>query len=459
MTHKLILYITLFISLIYGQNLHSQNDKAWTGREPLSLEKALDYAFVHSPSLSAQRLKQQQAQQKLSQTKLDRLPNIYGSADLRHNLIIPYTPIPATIVNSGAPADETMYMRFSTPWTSGAGLNLSFDIFNPETAGLVLEQKQQLKITEYDQQLSENKLKANLSLAYAECVIAQSQLQSLAADTLYYRSLYDNAQNLYVREKITLVEKNNAQSAQNASVLRHLQAQNILQNAKTNLLLMMGAEISETTLNNLYLAEDISTLYKKMISTTENSNDQALSFSGLNNLRGQEMVSLAANRVKFTSWKFAPTLSLTGFYGAGYYNNKLNLSNTDRWFGNSYVVLSLKVPLSRLLNTSKELSQIRIQEQIERENLRDQHNQHNKEQIDETSRFKTFRKEYELKTENLTLAKQNLVVAQAQFVKGYILESDLAAEQMKVSTAFQEYLQAVYNVFTSYITIEKLKKE
>lgn len=457
MLHKFSLYISLSILLILSANLNAQNKNALIGSEPLLLEKALNYAFDHSPSLNVQKLKQEQAELKLSQTKLDRLPNIHGSADLRHNLIVPYTPIPASIVNPNASADEIMYMKFSTPWTSSAGVNLSFDIFNPETAGLVSEQRQQLKISEYDKQLSENDLKADVSQAYAECVIAQSQLQSLVADTAYYRNMYDDAQNLYAREKITLVEKNNAQSALNASISRYLQAYHILRDAKTNLLLLMGADVSETTLDFLQLAEDIPGLYEKIAPKTEEPDDWE-SF-GLSDLRAQEMISLAANRTKFTSWKFAPTLSLTGFYGAGYYDRTFNIGNTDRWFGNSYLALSLKVPISRLLSTSKELSQMRVQEQIERENLRDLRNHRNRERMNETSRLETFRKEYTLKAQNLTLARQNLNAAQAQFAKGYILQSDLAAEQMKASSAFQEYLQAAYNVFTSYVTIEKLKKE
>lgn len=459
MTHKLILYITLFILLLHSNKIYTQIDGNFIGNQPISLEKALDYALTHSPSLSIQKLKQQQAELKLSQTKLDRLPNIYGSADLRHNIIVPYTPIPASIVNPNASADEMMYMKFSTPWTSAAGVNLSFDIFNPETAGLVSEQKQQLKISEYDRQLSENELKADLSQAYAECVIAQSQLQSIATDTAYYDSAYKNAQNLYAREKITLVEKNNAQSARNASVSRYLQAENILQNAKTNLLLLMGADVSEATLNNLHLSEDVPALYEKIAFSAENSNSDESSFAGLNDLRSQELVQQAANRVKFTSWKFAPTLSLTGFYGAGYYDHTLNLGNTSRWFGNSYLALSLRVPVSRLMSTSKELSQMRVMEQIERENLRDLRNRHARERMNEAARLETFRKEYELKAVNMALAKQNLIAAQAQFAKGYILETDLAAEQMKVSNATQDYLQAAYNVFTSYIAIEKLKRE
>ena len=110
----------------------------------LTLEEAVKYSLDHSPTFIAQQLKEQQAGYKLSQVKLDYLPDIYVTSDLRRNIIIPSTPIPASMINPSAPEDELMYMRFNTPWSSGAGLNLAFDIFNPETIGRKSEQEKQL---------------------------------------------------------------------------------------------------------------------------------------------------------------------------------------------------------------------------------------------------------------------------------------------------------------------------
>ena len=61
----------------------------------LTLEGAIVYALNNSPELTAQRLKQEKDEQELSRIQRSKIPDIYLSGDIRRNLIIPSTPIPA----------------------------------------------------------------------------------------------------------------------------------------------------------------------------------------------------------------------------------------------------------------------------------------------------------------------------------------------------------------------------
>lgn len=420
--------------------------------ENLSLNQAIAYSLEHSPLHTVQKMKVEEARLQVEEARLLHIPTIYASGDVRRNLIIPSTPVPAFILNPDASPDETVYMKFNTKWNASAGLNLSYDLFNPEKTGRVSEQKQQLKIQEYDVQLSETDLRANVAMAYAECVIAQEQLSSLAADTAYYARSLRQAEDLYAKEKIALTEKNNAQAALNESLIRYLQAEKIWSDTKSNLLYVMGEEVSPENIRTLRLSESINELYENMERTFS-----AGTSINLHEMRQNEVITLAADRVRFAGLKYAPTVTLNGYYGTNYYNNEFRLFHSDLWRGNSYIGLSLKVPITQALNTSKEVSRLRMQELIEKENLRDIRQTREKERWNEYSLLEANRKNFQLSLENLEINRQNLHAASVQLEKGYILEKDFVAEQLKLQNARQNYLQAAYDVFSSYVAIEKLK--
>ncbi|MDO5664663.1 MAG: TolC family protein [Bacteroidia bacterium] len=445
------IYLFLFLLTLSVLSLSAQ-EKA-ININALTLEDAIDYSLIHSPAVTVQRLKEQQAEYKLSQTKLDYLPNIYATSDLRRNIIIPSTPIPASMINPSAPEDELMYMRFNTPWSSGAGLNLAFDIFNPETIGRKSEQEKQVKISQLDSRIAENDLRANVSQAYIDCAIAQAQLDAITADTAYYAELFKEAKTLYKRENISLADKNNSKMNYNASLTRFYQAKNILHNAKINLLLNLGEELSEEKLNQLELSDDIQSLYAKM-----SSNQLTYGESSLSQSRQTELISLSEIRTKNAVLKYAPSLSLSGYYGANYFGKELKLSNTDKWFGNSFVALSLRIPISQSLSTAKEVSQLRMQEQIERENLRALQNNRVGELSRELAQLETYKENYQLKQTNLKLMSENIVAKKLQLEKGYVLESEFSSEKLREQNALQEFLQAAYDVLSAYINLDKLMK-
>ena len=443
-----VLALILFALPVYGQieeDIDIRN---------LSLNDALLYSLQSSPIQRVRKLKVEESQLKLSQTRTTRIPDVYLSGDIRRNLIIPSTPVPALIMDSNAPEGETIYMKFNTDWNSSAGLHLSYDLFNPDKIGEISEHKQLLKIDEYDSQLSEKTLRADVAIAYAECLIAQEQLQLLTTDTLFYKRLLQNTLDLYQKQKESLIERNKAQVGFNESLSRYLQGKEIENNAIVKLLHLMGQSVTEENIRRLHLSEDIPALYETMVSAGIQSNFKTIS---LEEIRQNEVISLAENQLKYATWKYAPTLSLTGFYGTNYYANELNLTKSEFWRGNSFIGLTLKVPITQSLNTANELSQLRVRQQMEMENLRDIRNTRNREWLNEQTSLRTRQKEYILRQENLKMSEQNLKAAEVQSNKGYILENELLSARLELQNARQNYLQAAYDVFSSLVMLEKLR--
>lgn len=374
--------------------------------ESLTLDRAMDYALGHSPILSVEKLKLEDVTIQVKESRLEHIPDIYLSGELRRNLIIPATPVPAHAFNPSSPESEIMYLQFNTKWNSSAGVNLKYDLFNPEKLHRVAQQKQQLRIQEYEAQISIDDFKERLALAYAECVIAEEQKLLLLKDTVYYAGLLNNANQLYMKERITLAVKNDANRIYNESIANLLEAEKIAGGErKAELLYLMGMEVTLENIASLNLKEDITALLKNI----EENSSYTPALNNLEELRQQEVVNLAILRLKTASWKYAPpTLTINGYYGSSYYNNEPSFFNNKYWRGgNSYIGVSLKVPVTQSLTTSSEVSRLRLQKQIEAENLRDIRNNREKELLNELSLLQVRKESYRLSRENWEMSQQN----------------------------------------------------
>ena len=172
----------------------------------LTLEEAVARALSHSPEQKVQQMKTEEARLSLREARLHHVPNVHASGDVRRNLIIPSTPVPAHRFNPDASDGEPMYLKFNTEWNATVGLNLDYDLFSPDKVYATGERAQQLKIQEYEPYLgARNASKGGSCLC--RCVIAMEQLRSLESDTAYYSYLLNRADTLFEREKVSLIEK------------------------------------------------------------------------------------------------------------------------------------------------------------------------------------------------------------------------------------------------------------
>ncbi|WP_053825910.1 TolC family protein [Lascolabacillus massiliensis] len=419
-------------------------------QETYTLDKAITYAMDHSPVLNINKLKLQEASIQVDESKLQYVPDIYLSGDLRRNLIIPATPVPANVFDPSASEGELMYLKFNTKWNSSAGLNMKYDLFNPEKVNSVAKQQHQLRIQEYDTEMSEAELKEKVALAYADCIIAEEQVKLLKDDVVYFEELLDNANQLFKKEQISLSEKNDANRAYNESVSKFLEAEKIAGDRKAELLYLIGKDVTSENIESLFLEEDIPSLLEKVEQKKTSKNI----LNDLEVLRQQEVTNLASLKVKSAQFKYAPTLSLNGYLGSNYYNNDFSLFNNNHWRGNSYIGLSVMLPISRSLNTTKEVSRLRLQQQMETENLRDIHNKQEKERLNNLSLLQVRQKNYQLSRDSWEMSLQNSKAVQLQYEKGYIRQSDLLNEQQKAGQYRHNFLQAAYDLFNILITMD-----
>ena len=115
---KNIISAILLVLLFSLRTAEAQTSGGKLTLDNLTLDEAIQWGVNNSPILLSNKLKLQKDEQELSRIRLSNIPDINLSGDLRRNLIIPTTPIPASIMNSAADPDQIVYMKFNTGWNS-----------------------------------------------------------------------------------------------------------------------------------------------------------------------------------------------------------------------------------------------------------------------------------------------------------------------------------------------------
>lgn len=361
--------------------------------------------------------------------QLGRLPLIYGEANLQRNLITPSTPVPAIAFNPNAAPGEILPLKFATDWSAKAGVQFSMDIFNPQ-------QKLRLKTAEmerrsakldYDQTLQN--WKKQVTSAYAKVVISSKQYFEAVADSIRYEEIVSVTQARQNAGRTTLIELNKAkQELINRQTQLH-EAFRVLEVA--NIELSKYADTKGFT----QLSSSIPDIVARL--KAEGRNIQ------LENIQvEQQKIDLQLQSLKKEG---LPTLSLNAFYGSQFYNNSFSLWNNNNWFGNSYVNVGVRLPISETIDRALKKKQLGLQNQLLISQYREEAAMEAANQQQQALNILHSQKALENARAIERLSTENITLAQEQYKAGKILLSELNQELSAHFRNMQIVWQAEYD--------------
>lgn len=413
----------------------------------LSLKEAQAFAMKHHPRVMESNLQNRIAEKQISKEKWKKIPSVYGSYDLRYNLIIPTTPVPAQAFQPNAKKGEVLPLRFSTDWSSSAGINLDYDLFNPQKNGQLKVAEQKFAIQKIESQVTQHELNDKVGKDYIACVIAKVQLKLAIADTLAKTKIVAVTQNQYNQGRIKLPTLSLMQKSRNQSLSNFYNAQYIYHSAKQQLIVDLG--FSPSSSQNITLTDSLAGLLT-LEKTQKQSTQNHLSIQKL-----QQEQLLNNLQLKNVKRGFLPTVSLKGFYGGNYYDNDFRLFNADKWYGNSYLGLSVKIPITAGFERTQEIQILKLQAKEKEVQLKDQHHQIELQQLQAQQKVDVERKKVENAMENKNLMFKNWKVANQQLAAGRLLIKDWLDSDFLYKQAKTDYLQAVYDFLLAQLDMEK----
>ncbi len=294
-------------------------------------------------------LKTQIVEQELLELKSNRIPIFYIDANLQRNLIIPTTPVPAIAFDPNAQEGAIIPLRFATKWSSKAGVQVEWNIFDPKRK--VEEQQKTLEIqkSQLDQQLSLQTWKNDATLAYASIVLATEQYKLTQEDTKLYEEIVGITKERYDAGREPSSNYITAQQELERHQIQLYESWSVLQEADQEL----------RKYSNLDTTQYLTSNFEEIIQNLQNWDKTNYDIKTLE-------VDISISELQLASVKrhLLPTLTFNGYLGEQYFSNELKLARKEEWYGNSFVNLALRIPLSGYFTTQPTIKKITLNKNL-----------------------------------------------------------------------------------------------
>jgi outer membrane protein TolC len=349
-----------------------------------------------------------------------------------YNPILQTSILPIGVFNSAYPADATMSLQFGTTWSQTAGATAIQPLIDLSIPRRINEAKLQERITLASQAQSEYELAFTIAQTYIEISLQESKIKSAIADTARTYISYTLLNNKFVEKRLL-------KSDLNKSLINH--------NNAVQLLIDALSELIEDKVYLLFLTGETALEKSDFVIDTCFIKQYNMSVSGLvpvpEAIPELQQLDLQAQltgiQVKSEKAKHLPTLSLKGFIGANQYTNKFNPTESNTWFGLSYVGIDIKYPIIFGESVQKNIQVLQLQSSQYNQQKDDKSALYAKDAY--TSSLKMQRVMSQLKTqkENLALSIESINITQARVTEGQEYASTLNLDEADLQSLKAEY--------------------
>lgn len=402
----------------------------WGAAQSLSIEQ-LWGELSKNNSLQQWQVETAIKQEELSEQKRTRIPVFYIDANLQHNLIIPTTPVPAIAFDPTAPDGAIIPLKFATKWSSKVGVQMEWDIFDPKRT--VTEQQKQIEINKstIEQARQTEQWKKDATLAYAAVVLASEQYALAVEDSIAY-------------QKILAVVKSRYEEGREGTS-EYVQAQQELERKRITLYEAWSVLVDSDLELGRY--QDLDTT--KVLSSNMQDIRQFIQALQLHNY-DLEMLKLdqQMNELQQRSLKkeLLPTLKLNAYLGEQFYSNEFRLDSGSDWFGNSFVNLALRIPLSTYFTLQPSLKKNNLQQQLTSLQLEEERLNDRIQSQQKTVKLQAAEKKLAAYQRIERLALENKATKGKAFHAGRILLTELMQAYASYNQAKKDLWQAEYDL-------------
>lgn len=425
--------------------------------QPLSLREVIDLALKHHVSIKKAELDVLEGRQQVREVKSQALPQLNGSANLTDNLLLPVLILPGEFTGNPGTVSQ---VRIGTQYNFTAGASLSQQIFNQSVFTGLEAARASERFYELNRALTEEQVIEQVASLYYQILITRSQLEQMQATI---RNLNENIRLVKLQTEAGFVKKTDLARLQVNHTNLATQAKSIEDglSQQRNMLkyyagLPLDSELELAEVSNDGLPEQV------VIS-------DELQLAGLTPyklLLAQEELY----RLEEKSYKagYFPTLSLSAQYaynGVGnsfdYFRSKEN--SALNWYDNASVGLQLSIPIFDGFRKDAQIQQSKIHMMKLKEEKESTATLLDMQRTNAINSLATSRESLLAQQENVQLAEQVYLEAQAGYKEGITslsdlldAETDLTEAQLGHSSALLQYRLAELNLLKSEGNIKSL---
>ncbi len=437
-----------FISLLLLLTVFPLTTQAQNSVTTMSLNQAITYGIKHRTDMINARLDITYSQNETKRQIRRYLPQITATADYRNYLKLPTTILPGAII--GKPG-ENIRVKFGSKNDINAGIKAEQEIFDPSLISSIQTSKVNEHLVENQVTLHKKNTELLIRQDYYTALLAREKSNLTIINLHNYHKLLDISQSRLKNKQINSfnyhqinVKYQNQKQQVTADSLDYI-------NSLAQLKLDIGFPPSQRlSLSDSSLIQSVSANSSFINSTSPNINSipEFKSLQIQQNLNEKNIIENHRN--------YLPTLSAYVFIGSQYFNDRLVLTNSQNWYGSSYIGLNLSLPIFDGLQKSAEsqnlsIKQKELQNQIQ--NFKQQFPE--QETIARRNIDIAMRKALILKSD-MTLTEQKLSMQQKRYNLGLIPLEELLNTEIQYSNDQQNYQDALQNLLNAQLQYTNL---
>lgn len=430
------------IGLIQAQN--TAEDKV----PKYNLKEAQTYALDHNQSLKNKKLEKRKAEEEVTQTLSQGLPQVSGEIRGRHNF-----DVRTNVITFGLPGQEPQKseVRFGTNYRSQASINFSQLIFDGSFFLGLKASKVYVNLSKKEFEQSQRDTRAKVAKAYYSCLVTARNYQILKKNvqqveqTLFEtRQRYKNGvvEQLDVdRQQLTLQTLEN----QLSKVKREKKV------ARKLLKFQMGYPVKDSIRLSGKLETELPDFKNKRAVPDNFKPQKRLSYQQLN-VR-EKLATLNKKRYKA---EYLPTINAFATHLQLAQRDDFNFfDGGEPWFPSTYAGISINFPIFNGFRRSAKLQKAKIElEQVQ--NRQEKLKAQIWVEVNRAKRtYNNALQRAQKQQQNLELARKIFQQSKTKYEEGVGSSLELTTAQNKLFEAQTKYIQAVQDYLVAEIDLEK----
>lgn len=409
----------------------------------LTLQQCIDYALVHQPAIRRSTLYVAIART-TNQINLSAwLPQVGVSANVTHYIKLPTTLVAGTSGTSGgAVSRQTGVSNLATP-----ELSASQAIFSPDLLYAVKTAKSYIRQAEQVTDSTKINVVSNVSKSFYNLLLNLEQINVLKEDTA---RLGKNLADTYHQFQSGIVDETDYDEADitlsNSRTQLRQATENIVPDY-AQLKLYMGYAPEKqfnVSFDTLRMISQISLDTLQQLHTDKRIEYQQLGTE-------EELQRQLVNRYRYG---FLPTLSAFYNYNYAFQNN--SLSNLfQNAYPNSFVGISLSIPVFTGFNRVRNLHRARLQEQVLKVTETDLRSEIFTQYTTALANYKSNLYTMNVLKKNVEKARRVYFIVNLQYKQGIIPYLNVITAESTLITSEIGYINALFNLLSSKIDVQK----
>ncbi len=376
----------------------------------LSLKECIALALNEQPRFQTEKIKSENSVFDVKVAKSALGPQVALTYNYQYNAVRPTSLVPTALTrpsNNTSMTGDFTELQFGTTWQQDFGVSLFQPLYDRQINSKITESRitEQLGILEKE----EEKEEIIYEVVETYLKVSQKQLEYRVGiiDTIRTHKTVQLIQLGYQQGRILKTELNMALINHNNSKSILAKVTNELDAEYVNLGFLIGYDKVKEVDEKFY--KQIDGLFSNMEAIGINDRESITSkiLKTRDSLLAQKIISNKMSRL--------PTLAFDAFWGANQFNQNFRPFEADTWFGNSFLGVSLKLPLLSANGTKNKIAKLRGERAMKAQELLEDENRKIQEKKQLDISIRTLKSELVFLKENMALRKSSLAIYQARF--------------------------------------------